>query len=197
MFGAPLSEWAPRRAPRLDFALAPSPARAAAPSFGLRQNFEMSTKPVAIRAADAPLRARPSNYPEPFPSRMQGRQKHPLGDLFGLANFGVNLTRLAPGAMSALRHAHTRQDEFVYILQGTPTLRTDEGPTRLAPGMCAGFKAGTGNAHHLVNDSEDDVVYLEIGDRTPGDIGSYPDDDLAAVTVDGKWRFTRKDGSPY
>ena len=154
-------------------------------------------KDVAIRAADAPVRTRPSNYPEPFASRMTGRHKQPLGDLFGLTNFGVNLTRLAPGAMSALRHAHSKQDEFVYVLQGTPTLFTDEGATRLEPGMCAGFKAGTGNGHHLVNEASEEAVYLEIGDRSAGDSGSYPDDDLVGVSVDGKWRFTHKDGSPY
>ena len=156
-----------------------------------------TTHPVAIVAAEAPLRAKPSNYPEPFASRMAGRQKRPLGDVFGLANFGVNLTRLLPGAVSALRHAHSRQDEFVYILQGYPTLHTDEGRTRLSPGMCAGFKAGSGNGHHLINDTADPVVYLEVGDRTPGDEGSYPDDDLKALMVDGKWKFAHKDDSPY
>jgi uncharacterized cupin superfamily protein len=153
--------------------------------------------PVAFRAADAPARAKPSNYPEPFASRMAGRQKQPLGDLFGLANFGVNLTRLAPSAVSALRHAHSKQDEFIYILQGNPTLHTDAGRTMLSPGMCAGFKAATGNGHHLINETQEDVVYLEVGDRTPGDEGIYPDDDLAAVAVDGKWRFAHKDGTPY
>ncbi|HYG54074.1 MAG TPA: cupin domain-containing protein [Burkholderiales bacterium] len=152
---------------------------------------------VAIVAEEAPARTKPSNYPEPFASRVAGRLKRPLGDLFGLTNFGVNLTRLAPGAMSALRHAHTKQDEFVYILEGHPTLRSDEGETPLAPGMCAGFKAGTGNGHHLVNETSKEVLYLEVGDRTPGDEASYPDDDLKAMLVEGKWRFTRKDGTPY
>lgn len=153
--------------------------------------------PIALSAAEAPARNKPSNYPEPFASRMAGREKRPLGDLFGLTNFGVNLTRLAPGAVSSLRHAHTRQDEFVYILQGHPTLHTDAGRTALAPGMCAGFKAGTGNGHRLINETTQDVVYLEIGDRTAGDEGSYPDDDLKALRVDGKWQFVHKDGSPY
>jgi uncharacterized cupin superfamily protein len=153
--------------------------------------------PVAIVAAQAPARIKASSYPEPFASRMAGRQKHPLGDLFGLTNLGVNLTRLAPHAASALRHAHTKQDEFVYILQGRPTLHTDEGRNRLSPGMCAGFKAGTGNGHRLVNDTDEEVVYLEVGDRTPGDAGSYPDDDLQAQLVDGKWQFVHKDGTPY
>jgi uncharacterized cupin superfamily protein len=156
-----------------------------------------SSYPVAIVAAEAPARTKPSNYPEPFASRMTGRRKQPLGERFGLKNFGVNLTRLAPGAMSALRHAHTRQDEFVYVLQGCPTLRTDEGRTRLAPGMCAGFRAGTGNGHHLINETDEDVLYLEVGDRTPGDEAVYPDDDLEAAMVDGKWKFAHKDGSPY
>ena len=156
-----------------------------------------SNSPIAIHADDAPARTRPSNYPEPFASRMAGRTKRPLGDLFGLANFGVNLTRLAPGAMSALRHAHSKQDEFVYVLSGKPTLVTDGGRTELRAGMCAGFKAGTGNAHHLINESAEDALYLEVGDRTPGDEGSYPDDDLKARMVEGKWQFVHKDGSPY
>ncbi len=155
------------------------------------------SRPIAIHATEAPPRTKPSNYPEPFASRMQGREKRPLGDLFGLTNFGVNLTRLAPQAVSALRHAHTRQDEFIYILQGHPTLYTDAGRTVLAPGMCAGFKAGTGNGHHLINETDEEVVYLEVGDRTPGDEGFYPDDDLKALLVEGKWKFVHKDGTPY
>lgn len=154
--------------------------------------------PKAIRALDAAPRAKSSNYPEPFASRMRGREKRPLGDVFGLQNFGVNLTRLAPGSMSALRHAHSKQDEFVYVLEGHPTLVTDAGETPLEPGMCAGFRAGTGEGHHLVNRTASDVLYLEVGDRTPGDQAVYPDDDLQAVMgTDGKWRFTRKDGTAY
>jgi uncharacterized cupin superfamily protein len=159
--------------------------------------MSQETRPIAIKASDAPARTKPSNYPEPFASRMAGRQKRPLGDLFGLTNFGVNLTRLAPNAVSALRHAHSKQDEFIYILQGHPTLHTDEGCTQLSPGMCAGFKAGTGNGHHLSNETSEDVLYLEIGDRTPGDEGSYPDDDLKALLEDGLWKFVHKDGTPY
>ena len=153
--------------------------------------------PVALVAIDAPKRVKPSNYPEPFASQMQGREKHPLGDLFGLTNFGVNLTTLAPGAVSALHHAHTTQDEFIYILEGHPTLHTDEGRTRLSPGMCAGFKARTGNGHRLLNETSEVVVYLEVGDRSPGDEALYPDDDLKAVLLDGKWTFQHKDGTPY
>jgi uncharacterized cupin superfamily protein len=153
--------------------------------------------PIALRALDAPPRTRPSNYPEPFASRMGGREKRALGDRFGLHNFGVNLTTLKPGAVSALRHAHTLQDEFVYVLQGRPTLVTDAGRTPLAPGLCAGFAAGTGDAHQLVNETDEDVLYLEVGDRTPGDSASYPDDDLQALAVDGRWTFLHKDGSPY
>jgi len=152
---------------------------------------------LALEAASAPPRTRPSNYPEPFFSRMLKREKRPLGDLFGLRNFGVNLTRLKPGGESALLHRHSKQDEFVYILDGEPTLVTDRGETVLRPGMCAGFPAG-GLAHQLVNRTDRDVVYLEVGDRTPGDEGSYPADDLrAALGPDGKWQFTHKDSTPY
>ena len=156
-----------------------------------------SRPPVAISALATAPRTTPSVYPEPFASRMQGRTKRILGDLFGLANFGVNLVVLAPGAESALRHAHSRQDEFVYVLRGNPTLITDAGETLLAPGMCAGFRAASGDAHKLVNRSNGEAHYLEVGDRSPDDTADYPDDDLQALRVDGKWRFMRKDGTPY
>ena len=156
----------------------------------------MSEKPVAVVAAEVPGRSS-TNYPEPFKAKVAGRSKRALGDVFGLKNFGVNLTRLAPKSASSLRHAHAKQDEFVYILEGRPTLVTDEGRTELEPGMCAGFRAGTGNAHHLVNETQADVVYLEIGDRTPGETATYPDDDIAMTNVEGKYRFTHKDGTPY
>ena len=160
--------------------------------------MEPHVSPTAVHAAEVPPRAKVSNYPEPFASRVAGRQKRVLGDLFGLTNFGVNLTRLRPGAISSLRHAHSKQDEFIYVLQGQPVLVTNTGETSLEPGMCAGFRAGTGNAHHLVNRSEEEVLYLEVGDRTPGDSAVYPDDDLRMMRgPDGKWLYTRKDGSAY
>lgn len=154
--------------------------------------------PIAIKAADAPPRTARSIYPEPFATRMEARTKHLLGSLFGLSNFGVNLTRIAPGGTSALRHAHARQDEFIYILEGEATLVTDAGETSLTPGMCAGFKAGTGDAHHLINKGQTEAVYLEVGDRTPGDTVTYPDDDIAGeMQPDGRWLFRHKDGTPY
>lgn len=154
-------------------------------------------RPAALVAAEAPPRTKPSTYPEPFASRMAARVKRPLADAFGLSRFGVNLTCLQPGAVSALHHRHSRQDEFIYVLDGCPTLFTDTGETLLGPGMVAGFAAG-GTAHHLENRTGRDCLILEIGGRDAGDEVSYPADDLEAVMgADGAWRFTRKDGTPY
>ena len=158
---------------------------------------EPANFPVSLSAADVPPRQKASNYPARFAARVATREKRPLGDRFGLTNFGVNHTRLPPGAISALRHAHAAQDEFVYRLAGTPTLGTDAGRTPLKAGDCAGFRKGTGDAHCLINESDSDVVYLEVGDRSPGDVIAYPDDDLRADWVEGGWRFAHKDGTPY
>lgn len=152
---------------------------------------------AAVTAADVPIRSRPSVYPEPYAAQMAGRLKRVLGDLFELKNFGVNLVALAPGAMSALRHCHTLQDEFIFVLSGRPTLETDEGFTELEPGMCAGFRAGSGNGHRLLNRTDEEATYLEVGDRTPGDEGHYPDDDLKAIRQGERWVFVHKDGTPY
>lgn len=157
----------------------------------------MASRLVSVVALDQPPRAKKSNYPEPFASLMLKRSKRPLGDLFGLTNFGVNLTVLEPGGASSLRHWHSKQDEFIYIVSGQATLHTDEGATELDAGACAGFKAGSGNAHRLENRSASPVVYLEIGDRTAGDQVTYPDDDLAIEVVDSKPRLIHKNGEPY
>jgi uncharacterized cupin superfamily protein len=154
------------------------------------------TRPIAIKAADAVPRGLPPGFPAELAARMAARTKRPLGDPFGLTVFGVNLTRLAPGAWSMLHHQHRRQDEFIYVLEGTPVLITDAGETRLAPGICAGFPAG-GSPHHLENRGPGDAVILEVGDRGAGEKVFLPDDDLRAVMgPEGGWRYTRKDGSP-
>lgn len=154
--------------------------------------------PVAVVAAAVAPNTKPSAYPEPFYSRVLGRQKRALGDVFGLKNFGVNLARLAPGAISALRHAHSAQDEFIYILEGEPVLVTDAGETPLKPGMCAGFKAASGDAHHLINRTAREVIYLEVGDRGVPDDVAYPDDDIRGThDAAGKRIFLHKDGRPF
>ena len=133
----------------------------------------------ARRAAEVAPRIG-SSYPDPFRARVQGRLKRPLGDLFGLDQFGVNLTELSPGAMSALRHWHSHEDELVYILEGEVTLITDAGEEILRPGDCVGFEAGVADAHHLVNRSGGVVRYLEV----------RPDGSR-------RRRMTHKDGRPY
>jgi uncharacterized cupin superfamily protein len=153
------------------------------------------TLPALDPASVAPVTG--TNYPELLKPAVAGRAKQRLGDALGLKNFGVNLTTIKPGSASALRHWHVRQDEFVYILSGELVLVTDAGEQLLTAGMCAGFAAGDSNGHHLVNRSARDAAYLEVGDRIPGDAVTYPDDDIAAKSVDGRWQFTRKDGTPY
>jgi len=138
-----------------------------------------------------------TNYPEEFKSIVAGRYRKRLGDVAGLKNFGVNLTRLLPGSCSALRHWHTKQDEFIYIVSGELVLVTDEGEQILTAGMAAGFPAGVANGHHLINRSNADAVYLEIGDRTPDDEADYPDVDLIAKSTPEGCIFSRKDGSLY
>ncbi len=152
---------------------------------------------IAIIAADAPARVKPSNYPPPFAKSLRGRVKQPLGDLFRLTNFGVNRTSFAPGAVSALFHAHSRQDEFIYVLSGELILRSGDSETLLQSGMCAGFVKG-GLAHQLINRSAAEAVILEVGDRTAGDAVTYPEDDLRAVMgEDGKWQYMHKDGTAW
>ena len=155
-----------------------------------------TTRPTATKAADAAPRGFPPGFPTELASRMAARTKRPLGDPFGLTIFGVNLTRLAPGAWSMVHHRHKRQDEFIYVLEGEPVLVTDAGETQLSPGMCAGFPAG-GSPHHLENRCDHDAVILEVGDRGADEEVLFPNDDVRAVMgPKGRWSFARMDGSP-
>ncbi len=149
-------------------------------------------------ATELPATPGVTNYPDPFAAQVAGRTKRKLGDCFGLTHFGVNLTQLASGAVSALAHHHAVQDEFIFVIAGHPTLILAEEEFELAPNSCVGFKAGAGAAHQLVNRTAEVVSYLEIGDRGGNDAVEYPNDDLKAVfTADGTWLLTHKDGSPY
>ncbi len=153
---------------------------------------------IPVQAETIPTPQTKTVYPEPFAALVEGRVKRKLGNFFGLTNFGVNLTKLSPGAVSALFHQHEKQDEFAYILGGTPTLFLGEEEFLLGPGDCIGFKAGSGVAHQLVNRSNEMITYIEIGDRTAGDEVEYPRDDIKAMLNEsGAWVLTHKDGRPY
>jgi uncharacterized cupin superfamily protein len=138
-----------------------------------------------------------SDYPQPFRKVVAGRARKRLGDAAGLDQFGVNITTLKPGAASALRHWHHKEDEFVYILEGEVVLIEDDGETVLRPGDAAGFKANVRNGHHLVNKSAREAVYLEIGSRFKHERAEYPDVDLVAISDEQGERYTHKDGRPY
>jgi len=137
-------------------------------------------------------------FPEPFKSRMGQSEWRGLGDYFGLTQFGSNLEVLYPNAQSALRHWHTKSDEFLYVIDGELVLATDEGETILHEGMCAGFKAGVKNGAHLINRSNTPARFLVIGTRVKGDKVYYPDDDFQwLVKEDGSMQAARKDGTYY
>ncbi len=139
-----------------------------------------------------------SGYPEPFRSRVLPREKRALGDALGLTKIGVNLTTLPPGKESSMRHYHTLEDEMIFVVEGSVVLVTDEGEQVLGAGMCAGFAAGSRNAHQLVNRSDKPVRYLEISNRDREDLAEYPDVDLGFIRgADGRFIFTHKDGTPY
>jgi uncharacterized cupin superfamily protein len=153
--------------------------------------------PPAFTPADV-TESNATNYPVQFRAANTGRWNRRLGEHAGLKNFGVNLTRIVPGGQSSARHAHSKQDEFIWVVSGEIVLETDEGAQTLRPGMCAGFPAGGGNAHRLLNRSDADATILVVGDRTPLDEVTYPDiDNHARSGADGKYVHLRKNGSPH
>ncbi|MFO0567148.1 MAG: cupin domain-containing protein [Polyangiaceae bacterium] len=157
----------------------------------------MTLRRPALDPSDVPAVTR-SGYPEPYRSRVLPREKRALGAALGLSHVGVNLTTLPPGKESSMRHFHTLEDEFVFVLEGEVVLVTDEGEQTLVAGTCAGFPAGARDGHQLVNRSDRPARYLEISNRHPDDSAEYSDVDLAYQKgPDGGALFTRKDGSEF
>ena len=138
-----------------------------------------------------------TGYPPPFNKVVEGRSRKRLGRAAGLSQFGVNICTLKPGAASSQRHWHEKEDELVYVLQGEVVLREDSGETVLKPGDAAAWKAGVANGHCLINRSNSDAVFIEVGTRAPAERAFYSDIDMM-VTRDKKGgRYTRKNGEPY
>ena len=138
-----------------------------------------------------------SGYPPEFAASTADRAKRALTSALGLTQFGVNVTELPAGAASALKHWHSHEDEFVYVLSGEVVLVTDDREQELGTGMCAGFPGGVEQGHFIVNRASETAVILEVGSRDDRDEGNYPDDDLHCQP--GRYQnpqFTRKDGSP-
>jgi uncharacterized cupin superfamily protein len=139
---------------------------------------------------------RGARYPAPYHEPCTERFRRCLGDAADLTQFGVNLTRIAPGSWSSQRHWHTAEDEFVFVVQGEIVLVTDAGEETLRAGDCAGFRAGTADGHHLQNRSSQAALLLEVGARRPDlDEVFYPDIDLLALK--GRAGYAHKDGQPY
>jgi uncharacterized cupin superfamily protein len=157
---------------------------------------EQKLRMPAFNAADV-AETNFTSYPAAHRAINQDRYNRRLGDHAGLRNYGVNMTRIIPGGQSSYRHAHSRQDEFIFVVDGEVVLETNGGAQTLTRGMCAGFPAGTGDAHRFINRTANDVILLVVGDRTAGDEISYPDVDMhATLGPDGRYRFTTKRGEP-
>jgi uncharacterized cupin superfamily protein len=138
-----------------------------------------------------------TNYPEPYRQAVAGRRRKRLGNAVGLTQFGVNLTTLKPGAWSSQRHWHEAEDELIYMLEGEVLLCEDEGEIVLKPGDAAGWKANAANGHCLINRTDRDAVFLEIGSRSGTERAVYPDIDMRMERDPSGSRYLRKSGEPY
>ena len=140
-----------------------------------------------------------SGYPEPYRSRVLPRAKRGLGQALGLTRIGINRTTLPPGKESSMRHWHTHEDEFVYVLEGEVVLRTEAGEQLLSAGMCAGFPAGARDGHQLINRGAQPALYLEVSNRHADDTVYYADADVDVIwsPPHARGQLTHRDGTPY
>jgi uncharacterized cupin superfamily protein len=135
-----------------------------------------------------------ASYPKEFAHSIVGREKQKVGDAVGLTHFGVNIARIKAGGASALRHWHTSEDEFIYVLEGELVLQEDDGEIVLKPGDAAGWPANGGIGHCMVNRTNKDALYLEVGTRSKDEHVHYPDVDFVMKRTDRGRQWLRKNG---
>jgi uncharacterized cupin superfamily protein len=129
-------------------------------------------------------------YPDPWRAITEGREKAALGDVVGLTQFGVNLTRLKSGAASALRHWHEAEDEFARGRDHADRGRRGDSCNRET-------LRGSRLASSTVIISSTSAVYLEVGGRAKLERAYYPDVDLVYDRDQSGFRFSRRSGQPY
>ena len=136
-----------------------------------------------------------SSYPEPYATQMAGRAYQHLGEDAGLTQFGVNLVTLQPGGVSSLRHWHSSEDEFIWVVSGEIVLVQDGGESVLRAGEAASFKAGDPDGHHFHNRTGAIASFLAIGTRAEAGTCTYSDVDLINHTEGARSWFTLRDGT--
>lgn len=145
-----------------------------------------------------------TTYPAPFDQECNHKQGLRLSEAGGLTQFGAHIVIIPPAksgqkSWSSQRHAHSTEDEFVYVLSGEGVLVDDSGETPLSAGDVCTHKAGDGNAHHIQNRSNKEIRLLVVGTRSPQtDHCRYPDIDLDLPATGKSARvFQHNDGTPY
>jgi uncharacterized cupin superfamily protein len=93
----------------------------------------------------------------------------PFGRVFGLTRLGIHHELLPPGRRTSWPHAEKTEEEFVYVIEGTPDCWLDGVLYRLQPGDAVGFRPGTGVAHTFINNTTSDVRLLTVGDTRRAD----------------------------
>lgn len=117
-----------------------------------------------------------SGYPRRFHNvngDIPARSYQPIAR--GLTAFGASRVLLPPGSASSLRHWHTKEDELVVVISGSCVMLTDEGETVMGPGDVAVFPANSKNGHCFVNRSDQDAVFVVVGNNSDDDECFYPD----------------------
>jgi uncharacterized cupin superfamily protein len=138
-----------------------------------------------------------SDYPTPFNEPCKEGSNRNLARVLGLSKIGVQQFALPPGAWSSQRHWHSHEDELVYVLEGEPTLVTDEGEVKLEPGDFVGFRAGLENGRQVLNRANSPAKFIAVSNQDPLDDATYSDIDMQIRRRASGGTYSNKKGEPY
>lgn len=99
-----------------------------------------------------------------------------LCDVGGTSKIGFGIVELSPGCNTLPGHYHTKEEEHLYVLEGTGTLHLGNETYHLIKGSYVNFPAGQEVTHYLSNESDEPLIYIMVGERLEDDEVVYPDD---------------------
>jgi uncharacterized cupin superfamily protein len=113
-----------------------------------------------------------------------GHRRKQLGSAAGGRRLGCSLYEVPPGRAAFPRHYHLANEEAIYVLEGSGTLRIgrEEGEeVELSRGDYVALPVGADGAHQLVNTSGAALRYLCFSTMAEPDVMVYPDSGKVGV----------------
>jgi uncharacterized cupin superfamily protein len=110
-----------------------------------------------------------------------------FGPHAGNQQLGATLMEVPPGAVSFPFHYHCMNEEAIYVLSGTGTVRIGDKRVAIRAGDWIAHPVGPDHPHQMINDGTEPLVYLAISTAHKCEVVGYPDSNKVGYAAGQQW----------